>query len=366
MGMRILFSAGGTGGHIYPALAVAREILDEQSQTEILFIGGNREIEHKIISDAGFEMKTISVTGLPRKPTLALIAFMIRLGISIIKSMLIIRGFKPSIIMATGGYVSAPPIIAAWILGVPVVIQEQNSYPGYTTRKLARFANMVFLGFQDAVDFIGEKTKTFVTGNPVRKDIGTGTREASSSVFNLDPNFKTILVFGGSQGARSINRELSKIVQDIAENGIQVIWQTGINEFKKWNKYNECLKDMIRILPYIENMSNGYAASDLVVSRAGAMTIAEITACGLPGIFVPLPTATENHQEYNALSLVKAGAASMILEKDLTPETLKQEINKIINSKERLKAMSMQSKKLGKKDAASVIAGIIIEQFGMN
>ena len=158
---------------------------------------------------------------------------MIRLGISIIKSMLIIRGFKPSIIMATGGYVSAPPIIAAWILGVPVVIQEQNSYPGYTTRKLARFANMVFLGFQDAVGFIGGKTKTFVTGNPVRKDIGTGTRKDSSSVFNLDPNFKTILVFGGSQGARSINRELSKIVQDIAENGIQVIWQTGINEFKK-------------------------------------------------------------------------------------------------------------------------------------
>lgn len=364
--MRILFSGGGTGGHIYPALAVAVEILDKQPQTEILFISGTREIERKIINDAGFEMKTIPVTGLPRKLTPALITFMVRLGISIIKSMFIIRGFRPSIIMATGGYVSAPQIMAAWIMSVPVVMQEQNSYPGYTTRKLARFADMIFLGFQDAAEFIGKKAMTVVTGNPVRKNIGTGIRKDSSSVFNLDPNSKTILVFGGSQGARSINRALSEIVQDIAEHGIQIIWQTGINEFKKWNRYNECLKDMVRILPYIENMENGYAASDLVVSRAGAMTIAEITACGLPGIFIPLPTAAENHQEYNARSLVKAGAASMIHERDLTPETLKREINGIINSEERLKTMSMQSKKLGRKDAASVIAGIITEQFGMN
>ncbi len=364
--MRILFSGGGTGGHIYPAIAIAREILDKEPQTEILFVSGTREIESKIINDSGFEMKKIPVSALPRKLPPALITFVLRLGISIIKSMLIVRSFRPSIIMATGGYVSAPTIIAGWMMCVPVIIQEQNSYPGITTRKLARFADMVFLGFRDAADSVGKKVKIVVTGNPIRKDIGTKTRDVSSSVFGLDPNFKTVLVFGGSQGAHSINKAISKIVKDIAENGIQLIWQTGVNEFSKWNKYNECVKDMIRVLPYIENMSNGYAASDLVVSRAGAMTIAEITACGLPGIFIPLPTAAENHQEYNARSLVKAGAASMILERDLTSETLKQEINGIITYEERLKEMSMQSKKLGKKDAASVIAGIIIEHFGMN
>ena len=362
--MRILFASGGTGGHIYPAIAVAREILNKQPQTEILFVGGTRRIEHKIISDAGFDMRTIPVTGLPRKLSPAGITFMWKLGTSIIKSIYIIRGFKPSLVMATGGYVSGPPIMAARITGVPVAIQEQNSYPGITTKKLARFAEIIFLGFQEAGAYFGDNVKTVVTGNPVRKDIDKAERRESSIAFGFDPELRTVLVFGGSQGASAINSALSAIVEDIVEHGIQVIWQTGSNEFNEWSRFNR--NEKIKVVSYIDNMSAAYAASDLVVSRAGAMTVAEITACGLPGIFIPLPTAAENHQEYNARSLVNAKVASLILERDLTPQTLKREILGIITSDERLTAMSHESKKLGNKDAAEVIAGIIIEQFGMN
>ncbi len=362
--MRILFAGGGTGGHIYPAIAVAREILDKQPQTKILFVGGTREIERKIISDAGFEMKTIPVTGLPRRFTPAIITFMWKLGTSIIKSIYIIRCFKPSLVMATGGYVSGPPIMAARIMCVPVAILEQNSYPGITTRKLARFAEIVFLGFQEAGAYFGDNVKTVVTGNPVRKDIDKTARRDSSIAFGFDPELRTVLVFGGSQGASAINRASSVIIEDIAEHGIQVIWQTGISEFNEWSRFNR--NEKIKVVSYIDNMSAAYAASDLVVSRAGAMTIAEVTACGLPGIFIPLPTAAKNHQEYNARSLVNAKVASLILERDLTPETLKREILGIMTSDERLTAMSRESKKFANRDAAGVIGGIIIEQFGIN
>jgi UDP-N-acetylglucosamine--N-acetylmuramyl-(pentapeptide) pyrophosphoryl-undecaprenol N-acetylglucosamine transferase len=364
--MRMIFTGGGTGGHLYPALAIAREVFERQPQTDILFLIGTREIENRIIRDAGFEMKTLPVRGLPRKLSPAIIPFIVRLKISILKSLLIMKGFKPAIILATGGYVSGPPIIAAWIMGIPVIMQEQNSYPGITTKKLSRFAEMVFLGFQDAGRFFGERVKTIVTGNPVRKDILTGTRIASSKEFGFDPELKTVLIVGGSQGSRSINNAVAEIVKDIAAENIQVIWQTGMNEFEKWNKYDEYSEEKIKVVPYIDNIGVAYGATDIVVSRAGAIAVAEITACGLPVIFIPLPTAAENHQEYNARSLVNNGAASMILERNLTPETLKQEILGIITSEEKLKVMAEKSKKLGRTDAAGVIAESIIKQCGMN
>ena len=364
--MRIIFTGGGTGGHIYPAVAVAGKISDKLPDVKILFLVGIREMERRIVNDTGFAVKTIPVTGLPRKLTLAFIPFMWKLGISIIKSMNVIRVFKPSVILATGGYVSGPPVLAGWTMGVPVVIQEQNYYPGITTKKLARFAEIVILGFQDAAEFFGERVTTVFTGNPVRENIGLVNREASFVEFGLEPRLKTVLVFGGSQGAMAINSALSEIVEDLAEHEIQVIWQTGFKEFEKWSKFNSSSGGRIKVVPYLNNMDKAYSASDLVVSRAGAMTVAEITACGLPGIFIPLPTAAENHQEYNARSLVKFGAASLILESDLTPEKLKQEIIGIATSDEKLNVMSRESRKLGKKDAASVIADIVIEKFGMN
>jgi UDP-N-acetylglucosamine--N-acetylmuramyl-(pentapeptide) pyrophosphoryl-undecaprenol N-acetylglucosamine transferase len=366
MDMRILFTAGGTGGHIYPAVAIARAVLTKAPHAQILFITGIKEIERKIIQDTGFDMKTISVKGLPRKMSPLLIGFVVKLGVSVFQSMRIIHAFKPSLVMATGGYVSGPPVVAAWTMGIPVFMLEQNSYPGITTKKLARFSTMVFLGFGEASRFLKKDIATIVTGNPVRRTIGKKPREEASSVYGFKPDRKTILVFGGSQGSRAINSTLSEIIEGIADQDIQVLWQTGTNEFEKWRGFNGCSGGRIRVIPYIDDMSSAYSASDLVVSRAGAMTIAEITACGLPALFIPLPTAAENHQEYNARSLVEFGAAAMVLERDLTPEKLKDTVIGIIGSDATLGSMSDKSKKLGKTDAADIIAETLIHYLGKN
>ena len=364
--MRIMFAGGGTGGHIYPALAVAEEIKRKRPETEILFIGGTRGVEKNIISSSGFPVKTIPVTALPRTLSPKVFSFFGKLGISVLKSLRYIRKFRPGVIMTTGSYVSGASMIAAMSLGVPLVIQEQNSFPGITNRKLGRFAKIVFLGFEDACKYFGTNAEVHVTGNPVRKDIGTESRETSAQAFGLNPGQKTVLVFGGSQGSHRINKTVAEIAEAVANTGIQILWQTGNKDAEKWASYDGRADGRVRVCRYIDNMAQAYAASDLVVARAGAMSLTEITVCGLPAIFIPLATAAENHQEYNARSLVNAGAASVIFERELTPELLKREITRIVTSDERLAAMSEASAKLGKKNAASTIAGIIIDRYGQN
>ncbi|MCE5250746.1 undecaprenyldiphospho-muramoylpentapeptide beta-N-acetylglucosaminyltransferase [bacterium] len=361
-----MFAGGGTGGHVYPALAVAEEILQRQPGTEVLFVGGTKGNERRIVARWGYPFEGLPVMGMPRKLSPALAGFAWKLGVSILRSRRLLRAFRPTVVMATGGYVSGPPMIAAWSLGIPFVIQEQNSFPGVTNRKLARFADIVFLGFEDAVPSFNGKAETVVTGNPVRKGIDVAQRENSARFFGLDPSKKTVLVFGGSQGSRAINRAFSEIVDSLADRDIQVIWQTGDLGHEIYSDYDGRSGGRIRVLAYIDTMEQAYAAADLVVARAGAMSIAEITACGIPALFIPLPTAAANHQEHNARALVRAGAASMILERDLTSQVLAQEILGIVMSGERLGAMSEASKKFGKKDAAGDIAGIIIERYGSN
>jgi UDP-N-acetylglucosamine--N-acetylmuramyl-(pentapeptide) pyrophosphoryl-undecaprenol N-acetylglucosamine transferase len=361
--MRVVFAGGGTGGHVYPALAVAEELMKKCPDSKILFIGGTRGIEQKIIGSSGFPVKTIPVIGFPRKLSLEIFVFPWKLGISIIRSLRILSGFKPSLIMATGGYVSGPPVIAARFLKIPVTIQEPNSFPGITNRKLARFADMIFLGFQDAKRFFTGGVETIYTGIPVRKEIGAKDRESSARSFGLDPAVKTLLVFGGSQGSLAINKAFSRIVEPLAERGVQVLWQAGDAEFPAWKEYDGW-GGKIHVLPYITNMADAYAASDLVLARAGAMSIAEITACGIPAIFIPLPWATANHQEYNARSIEAAGGAKVILEKNLTPELLLNEIVGILESDKTLKAMGEASQRMGKPDAARIIAERLIKKYG--
>ena len=364
--MRVMFAGGGTGGHIYPALAVAEEIMVRLPETEILFIAGTREIENKIISNAGYPMKSIPVIGLPRKLTPVFIPFAWKLLQSIFKSRNYMRGFKPSVVMASGGYVASPPIMAARTLGVPVVILEQNSYPGITNKKLCRFADIVFLGFSDTAKYFRGKAKTIVTGNPIRRDIGSADRETSSVKFGFIPEKKTVMVCGGSQGSRAINNTFSTVVKSLADRDIQVLWQTGNRDYNIWKSFEDPYKGKIKIFPFIDNMAAAYGASDIVIARAGAITTAELTKCGLPAVFVPLPTAAEHHQEHNARALANAGAAIMILEQDLTPQLLEKELLAILLSEERLSAMSEASRELGKGDAAGLIAGMIIERYSSN
>ena len=362
--MKVVFAGGGTGGHIYPALAIAKELEKKRPDMELLFIGGEKGIESKIVKEAGYAFKTIPVIGLPRKLSPVIVSFVWKLAVSVFLSRRILRSFMPAVVIATGGYVSGPPIIAARSLGLPIVIQEQNSYPGLTNRKLGRYADILFLGFKGASRYFGTKTETMVTGNPIRRSIVSGERSESSRAFGLDPALKTMLVFGGSQGAAAINRAMSATVQSIAERNIQVLWQTGEKEYEEWKSLNGSLTGMVRTVPYIDNMEQAYAAADLVIARAGAMSIAEITACGLPAVFIPLPSAAGNHQEYNARSLVEAGAADMILERDLSSAILEKRILGILLSEERLSAMSKASESVGKRDAAKTIAQILLDRYG--
>jgi len=270
---------------------------------------------------------------------------------------------KPSCLLATGGYVSGPPVLAAYILGIPVFLQEQNSYPGIATRRLARFSDVIFLGFADAGRYLG-KASRILTGNPVRRGIENSSRSEGAAAYGLDPFKKTTLVFGGSQGAHAVNKAVSHIIDDIVSAGYQLIWQTGAGEYEQWSGFSR--QGSVVVTPYIEKMSLAYAASDMVIARAGAMTIAELNQCGLPSILVPLPTAAENHQEYNARSMETAGAARVILEHDLTPDSLRNELFGLLQNDSMRETMSASSRKLGGGDAAKMIAEYILNNCGAN
>jgi UDP-N-acetylglucosamine--N-acetylmuramyl-(pentapeptide) pyrophosphoryl-undecaprenol N-acetylglucosamine transferase len=366
VGLRIVFAAGGTGGHIYPALAIAGELRKLKPDTEFMFIAGKKGMERNIIEKAGYPLITLPVTGMPRTLSPRLVPFVWNLAVSILGATNILRSFRPSIVFATGGYVSGPPVLAASMKGIPVAIQEQNSYPGITNRKLARYADIVFLGFGEAARFFTAATETIETGNPVRAEIGTGDRVASTALFGLDPGRRTLLVFGGSQGSRALNTVLAASIEGIASTGAQVIWQTGRGEYDTCARFDGLYDNSVRVLPYIDDMVSAYAASDLIVSRAGAMAIAEITACGLPAIFVPLPSAAANHQEKNARSLEEAGAALTILESGLTAEILTEAVGGILRDDDRRAEMAKASRARGKKNAAADIAAIVIDRYAGN
>ncbi len=361
--MRIALAGGGTGGHVFPALAVAGKIVERRPGAEVLYIGGERGIERTIVAGSGYPYRTIPATGFPRRISPSMITFAWNLAVSVKRSRDYLGGFRPSVLLATGGYVSGPPVIAAKTLGVPVVIQEQNAFPGLANKTFGRFADVVYLGFADAADRFGKKVRTMVTGNPVRGEIGCSERGSAARTFGIDPGILTILVFGGSQGSRAVNETVSGAVEHIAERGFQIVWQTGEREFDKWKSYDGRAEGRIRVLPFISAMADAYAAADLVIARAGAMSVAEITACGLPAVFVPLPTAAENHQEFNARSLERAGAAAVILERELTPDRLSDIALGILGDEGRRAVMAESSGKFGKKDAAAIIADNIIARF---
>ena len=264
--MRIMFAGGGTGGHIYPAIAIAGEIVIRIPDAEILFMAGTKGMERRIIGAAGYDMVAIPAAGLPRKLSPALVPFAWKLTASIVKSLSVIRRFRPSVLIATGGYVSGAPLIASHVLGIPSVIQEQNSYPGITNRKLAGYADIVFLGFGDAERFFPAGKDIRITGNPVRKDMGTGDRGEAAKLFGLDPDVPTVLVFGGSQGSRALNGALAGAAEKIAGRGIQLLWQTGRNEFERYGTLDGSSGGRIRVVPYIDDMVSAYAAADCAIT----------------------------------------------------------------------------------------------------
>lgn len=366
--MRIIVTGGGTGGHIYPAVSVANSLIDKGNN--LLYIGSRGGLEGRIVPREGIPYREVSAYYLPRKISFKLILSIFKTSLGFIESRRIIKDFNPDVVLGTGGFAAGPVVLAASLMGIPTIIHEQNVYPGFTNRLLSYFSRKIALNFEDAVNYFPEKTKnkTVVTGNPIRRSILTTTREQGLKKLNLKAGKKTLLVFGGSQGSLSINRAMVEVYKNFKDaSWLQVIHITGdknykllMDDLKKIGIDPQKHANYI-IKPYLDHMEWAYAVADLIVYRAGATGIAEITAKGIPAILIPYPYAAGNHQEYNARSLEKSGAALVINDRDLDGEILTGKINLLFNDEEKLKKMAKESAKMGIKNAQENIVKLIEE-----
>ncbi len=354
---RFLFAGGGTGGHLFPAVAVAQKIKQMKPESEILFIGNKSKIEGTVVPKLGFTFRHIWIKGLTRSFKPENILFPLKLIVSFIQSLLININFKPVVAIGTGGYVSAPAIFSASIMGAKIILLEQNSYPGLTTRLLERFADQVHISFEDSKKYLRRQDRIFVTGNPVRSDLGTIDKAEALQKFNLDISKKTLLVIGGSLGARSINESVAASVNRFEAEGFQIIWQTGKYYYHEYSAYNS---SAVKVNAFIDNMNAAYSACDLLIARAGATTIAEITTLGIASVLIPSPNVAANHQFYNAKSLAEKEAAILIEDKHLL-NTLFDNVEAILKDDERLNRLRKNAQSLSKPDALFIIAGQAIK-----
>ncbi|MFW6268687.1 MAG: undecaprenyldiphospho-muramoylpentapeptide beta-N-acetylglucosaminyltransferase [Bacillota bacterium] len=362
--MKAIISGGGTGGHIYPALAVAQKLNDKG--WELLYIGSEKGMENRIISETEINFQTIEVAPLKRKISLTVFKTLYKSTRGYFQSKKIIKKFKPDLVFGTGGFVAGPVVLAGTRSGVNSLIHEQNVYPGLTNKLLSFWVDKIALNYEEAVKYFpGDiEEKAVVTGNPIREEILKTSRNQGINKLGLDKNKYTLLVFGGSQGSKSINQAMNKVCQYYNNsNRIQIIYITGQ---KNYEKIKNQLKDReialnrnIFLLSYLNNMEWAYAAADLVVYRAGATGLSEITAKGIPAILIPYPFATGDHQTYNAKNLEKQGAAIVIKDNELDGNILLQKIKEIFSSRQLLNEMKINSKKLGKPDATDRLVRLI-------
>jgi UDP-N-acetylglucosamine--N-acetylmuramyl-(pentapeptide) pyrophosphoryl-undecaprenol N-acetylglucosamine transferase len=351
--MTIVLSGGGTGGHVFPALAIAEALKGLKPDLNLVFIGTRDRIEARVVPQHGFQFETIWISGLRRSLRPDNLLVPLKVIVAIVQSFLLMMRLKPSAVIGTGGYVCGPVLFASTMLGIPTVIHESNSYPGVTTRLLARRVQRVFLAFEDAVRWLKDTADTAVVGTPIRSAIGTAPRKQALKFFGLKDGKPVLLVLGGSQGAAAINEEILNCMNDLIHAGVQVIWQTGERHFDEI-RMNLGKKKAGWIGPFIEEMEMAYGAADLVVSRAGATTIAELTLTGSPAVLVPYPHAAGDHQTHNAGTLVTAGAAELVREPDI--HRLGTVVLILLKDRARRSAMRNAAKKLGRPDAARIIA----------
>lgn len=364
---KVILAGGGTGGHIYPAIAIAQAIRKSFPDSDILFIGTERGLEKELVIKAGFPLKTIRVRGFRRKLSIDTLISVKELVHGAMDSIGLLKREKPDIVIGTGGYVAGPAVFFASILGIPTAIHEQNVTPGVTNKILSRFVDKIFISFPDSMKYF-PKEKTLLSGNPVRKEITKGNRLMALKKFGLSPDLPVVLCFGGSQGAARINDAVCHIIEAIKDAAsFQLIHITGKNHYERIRNLlakkgidTEELGNII-LRPYIHKMQEAYAAADLVISRAGALSIAELSVCGKPAILIPLSTAANQHQDFNAKFMERNGAAVIIDEDKLSGKSLLDTIESIIFDKHCLHKMSMASKNLAIEDAAEKILAEIIK-----
>jgi UDP-N-acetylglucosamine--N-acetylmuramyl-(pentapeptide) pyrophosphoryl-undecaprenol N-acetylglucosamine transferase len=348
---KFIISGGGTGGHIYPAIAIANALKEDNPDHEILFIGAKGKMEMEKVPKAGFKIIGLWISGFQRSLTIKNLLFPIKLIFSLLRTAGIIIKYKPDVVIGVGGFASGPTLRMADWLGYPIMIQEQNSFPGMTNRILAPKTKRICVAYPGLEKFFSSD-KLRLTGNPVRKDILNleGKKEEAIRHFNLNSEKRTLLIVGGSLGARSINLGVQKYLNEITGMGIQVIWQTG----KSFDKI-EGLPEEVKMMTFIERMDLAYAAADFVISRAGALAVSEIALVKIPSILVPYPHASENHQFKNAEALVK-GEAAILLEDNKVDEDLLSSLTSIVENNDLANKLRENIQSFGFPNSANEIA----------
>ncbi len=359
--MKVIISGGGTGGHIYPAIAIANALKTKVCNIDILFIGAKGRMEMEKIPEAGYNIKGLWISGLQRRLTFKNLLFPFKVILSLIKARSIINDFKPDVVIGVGGYASGPTLRAATSKKIPALIQEQNSYPGITNKILSVKVNKICVAYPHMERFFPAE-KLILTGNPVRQGIVNNNTDKSEAAlfFNLNINKKTILVIGGSLGARTINESIMSMLSFFHESDCQLVWQTGKNFYETAkNEVDKMNYQNVRVFGFINKMENAYSIADIIISRAGAIAISELCIVGKPCILIPSPNVAEDHQTKNAMALVTNNAALLVKDSDARSE-LKNSLFQLIENDDEMNRLSENIRKFAYPDAAEKIANEII------
>jgi UDP-N-acetylglucosamine--N-acetylmuramyl-(pentapeptide) pyrophosphoryl-undecaprenol N-acetylglucosamine transferase len=349
---RFMLAAGGTGGHLYPAIAVAEQILKLRPEASVLFVGTRKKLEARIIPKLKYQFKTLWISGFSRKFDLKNLLFPIKLFISGIKAIGLVVKYKPQVVIGAGAYVAGPVVWAGKLYGAKAILLEQNSYPGITNRLLEKKADKIYVSFEDSKKYFRFKDKLQLTGNPVRINLKLKEKRTAKENFSLNPDKKVLLILGGSLGAASINFAVNNNIQKLLNKDIQIIWQAGELYY---DRYKDNESEDVKVFAFMENIEDAYSACDLVIARAGATTIAELAYLGLPVIFIPSPNVAANHQYKNAKSLLDDEAA-LLLSDNLLEENLVGLVEETIFNEDKLERLSSRINKFSNPDAAKTIA----------
>lgn len=353
---RMILSGGGTGGHIFPAIAIANEFKHRHPDAEILFVGAQGRMEMTRVPEAGYQITGLWISGLQRRLTLSNLLFPVKLLVSYIRAAGIIKKFKPDVVVGTGGYASGPIMMAATRAGIPAVVQEQNSFAGLANKQVASKAALICVAYEGMERYF-PKDKILLTGNPVRRDISTSTisKEVALRHFGLEPGRKTVAVFGGSLGARTINESILEGLHKFQDSGVQVIWQTGRQYYDQIRETLEHRdKTGLKVVDFLKEVNMAYAAADLVISRSGALAVSELCIAGVAAILVPSPNVAEDHQYKNAMALVSKGAAVLVKDSEAHSSLVNTALE-VLFDEGQCKKLSQQILQLAKPTATEAI-----------
>ena len=358
--LRVVFAGGGTGGHVFPALNMA-QALKKEWEAQFLFFGTKRGLENSKVPEAGFPLEYIPAAGFQRRLTLKNVSLPWKLYKSMRISKTKLKEFNPHLVIGTGGYVMGPVLRSAQKMGIPTVLQEQNSFPGVTTRLLAKKASLIFLAYSEAKAFLQTEARVLITGNPIHTEALKETVEMLYNSFHLQEGKKVVLVFGGSLGAASINRAIREmLLKDGLPQGYQLLWQTGMNEFEAVRRFiSENNIKNVQPFPFINEMQRAYALADFAVCRAGAMTLSELAAAGMPAVLVPYPYAAGDHQYKNARTLQKRKAAMVVKDDSGLAENLSRALHELAGDESLRRVMSARSAGLHHRDTYAQMIGAI-------